>query len=215
MYARTRIKICGITQLSDALHVAAAGADALGFVFVEASKRYITPQQAAPISAELPAFITKVGLFLDAPYAEVHAALQLLPDLVPQFHGNEPAAYCESFCRPYIKAISVESGAAATLPDAAALSAYKNAVGFLYDSHAPGGLGGTGATFDWAQLAHNSDIPLILAGGLSVENAAEAVRLVKPYALDISSGVERSKGLKDHKLVSQFITAVMQADIAG
>ena len=201
------------------MHAARAGADALGFVFVEASKRNVTPQQAASICSKLPAFVTKVGLFLNAPESVVHAALEQIPELVPQFHGNESAAYCESFERPYIKALGVAPGAtpgaAVLMPDAASLIVYKNAVGFLYDSHAPGALGGTGKIFDWTQLAHSSDIPLILAGGLGVENVADAVRSVKPYAVDISTGVELSKGVKDHTLVTQFITAVMQADVDG
>jgi len=208
MYGRTRIKICGITQLSDALHAAHAGADALGFVFVDASKRNISAQDAAKICAAVPAFVTKVGLFLDAPESVVEATLEQVPELVPQFHGGESAAYCESFGRPYIKAV----GAAAKMLDATQLGQYKNAIGFLYDSHAPGGLGGTGKTFDWSQLSHQSDTPLILAGGLSVENVAEAVRSVKPYAVDISSGVEQSKGIKDKQLVTQFIDAVIAAD---
>ncbi len=213
MHARTRIKICGITRLNDALFAASAGADALGFVFVEASKRYLTPQDAATISAKLPAFVTRVGLFLDAPERDVQATLQLMPELVPQFHGNESSAYCESFNRPYIKAVGAAASVAGQMPDAAALGAYKRAVGFLYDSHVPGSLGGTGKTFDWNQLAHESDVPLILAGGLGVENVADAVRTVRPYAVDISSAVEQSKGIKDNNLVTQFIAAVTQADI--
>lgn len=212
MHGRTRIKICGITLLNDALYAANAGADALGFVFVEASERYLAPQNAAAISAKLPAFVTRVGLFLDAPKDVVNKALQQMPELVPQFHGNESAAYCESFDRPYIKAVGAAASVAGQMPDAAALDAFKSAVGFLYDSHVPGGLGGTGKTFDWTQLAHDSDVPLILAGGLSVANVADAVRTVKPYAVDISSAVEQAKGIKDDNLVTQFIAAVMQAD---
>ncbi|MEE9334932.1 MAG: phosphoribosylanthranilate isomerase [Granulosicoccaceae bacterium] len=214
MHGRTRIKICGITQLNDALFAADAGADALGFVFVEASMRYLIPKQAAAISAKLPAFITRVGLFLDTPESVVRATLQNMPELVPQFHGNESAAYCESFDRPYIKAVGAAASVAGQMPDAAALGAFKSAVGFLYDSHVPGALGGTGKTFDWTHLAHDSDVPLILAGGLSVANVADAVRTVKPYAVDISSAVEQSKGIKDNNLVTQFIAAVIQADFA-
>ncbi len=212
MHARTRIKICGITQLNDALYAASAGADALGFVFVEASKRYLAPQNAAVISAKLPAFVTRVGLFLDAPKDVVNNALQHMPELLPQFHGDESAEYCESFDRPYIKAVGAAASVAGHMPDAEALGAYKSAVGFLYDSHVPGALGGTGKTFDWTQLAHDSDVPLILAGGLSVTNVADAVHTVKPYAVDVSSAVEQSKGIKDDALVTQFIAAVMQAD---
>lgn len=212
MHGRTRIKICGITQLNDALYAASAGADALGFVFVEASKRYLTPQNAAAISAKIPAFVTRVGLFLDTPKDVVNNALRHMPELVPQFHGNESAEYCESFDRPYIKAVGAAASVAGQMPDAAALATFKSAVGFLYDSHVPGALGGTGKTFDWTQLAHDSDVPLILAGGLSVANVADAVRTVKPYAVDISSAVEQAKGIKDDELVTQFIAAVTQAD---
>jgi len=214
MQARTRIKICGITRLEDALFAANAGADALGFVFVEASKRYITAMDAAAISAQLPAFVTRVGLFLDTPESDVEAALQQMPELVPQFHGNESAAYCESFNRPYIKAVGAAASAVGQLPDAATLASFKRAVGFLYDSHVPGALGGTGKTFDWTQLTHDSDVPLILAGGIGADNVADAIQTVKPYAVDISSAVEQSKGVKDNTLMAQFIAAVMQADSA-
>lgn len=209
MSSRTRIKICGFTRLSDALYAAEAGADALGFVFVSASKRYIEIDAAASICAKVPAFVTKVGLFLDNPAADVHQALQLIPDLVPQFHGNENPDYCESFARPYIKAVAVTQE---SMPNAATLAAYKSAIGFLYDSHSPGTLGGTGKTFDWSALAHASETPLILAGGLGVDNIAHAISTVKPYAVDVSSGVEQAKGIKDDKLVKQFIAAVKGCD---
>ncbi len=209
MASRTRIKICGFTRLSDALYAAEAGADALGFVFVSASKRNIEIDEAASICAQVPAFVTKVGLFLDNPAADVHQALQSIPDLVPQFHGNESPDYCQSFARPYIKAVGATQE---TMPDAATLAAYKSAVGFLYDSHSPGTLGGTGKTFDWSALAHASDTPLILAGGLGVDNIAHAINTVRPYAVDVSSGVEQAKGIKDDTLVRQFIASVRRCD---
>ena len=209
MVSRTRIKICGFTRLSDAMHAVEAGADALGFVFVSASKRYIEIDDAARICAQVPAFVTKVGLFLDNPAADVQAALQRIPDLVPQFHGNETPEYCESFARPYIKAVGATQE---SMPDAATLAAFKSAAGFLYDSHSPGTLGGTGKTFDWSALAHASDTPLILAGGLGVENIATAINAVKPYAVDVSSGVEQAKGIKDDALVEQFMTMVRRCD---
>ena len=206
---RTRVKICGLTRLRDARSAVALGADALGFVFVPASPRHVTLGTARDIAAALPPFVTRVGLFLDAPRAAVEAALEAVPDLVPQFHGRETAAYCESFGRGYLKAIGVADG----MPSRAELDAYANAEGFLLDSNAPGELGGTGHVFDWSRIGEDLGKPLILAGGLDADNVGRAIREVAPYALDVSSGVESARGIKDADAMRAFMAAVARADI--
>jgi len=205
---RTRVKICGLTRREDARTAVALGADALGFVFVPASKRHVSVPDAADIAAALPPFVARVGLFLDAPVVDVLTALHAMPDLVPQFHGRESAEYCESFDRPYLKAIGVAEG----LPERAALDAFERAAGFLLDSNAPGALGGTGHAFDWSTLGMDLGKPLILAGGLDAGNVGKAVREVAPYALDVSSGVESAKGIKDDAAMRAFMAAVAAAD---
>ena len=223
MAARTRTKICGITRLDDALVAARAGADALGFVFVPASLRAIGVDDAARICARLPAFVARVGLFLDASPDDVARALERIPDLVPQFHGTESAAECERHGRPYLKALAlgaVGPAGAATLGTGAraneAPSAYVGASGFLLDSHAPGALGGTGVALDWsaldAPIAALDARPLVLAGGLAPANVGDAIRAVRPWAVDVSSGVESSRGIKDHDAVRAFLEAVRDAD---
>ncbi len=210
MARRTRVKICGITRLQDAHLAQELGADSLGFVFVPASKRYLSPEAAASIVGQMGPFVTPVGLFLDAPAAEVRRVLDLLPSLVPQFHGQESAEYCEQFDRPYLKAMGV--GSAGTLPDDEQLAPYSRALGFLFDSHEPGQLGGTGEAFDWTRLGARMHKPLILAGGLNVHNVEQAIRQTKPYAVDVSSGVEQARGIKDPEAMRTFLEAVRQAD---
>ena len=206
--SRTRVKICGITRLQDALLAESLGVDALGFVFVPASKRYITPTAAFAIASDLGAFTQVVGLFLDAPEFEVERVLALMPQLLPQFHGQESGEYCDSFNRPYIKALGVGS----SMPAPDELSTYKNARGFLFDSNEPGALGGTGHAFDWTRLDKSIGRPLILAGGLQVDNIKTAINKVKPYAVDVSSGVESAKGIKDADAMQQFMLGVSDAD---
>jgi len=206
----TRIKICGLTRIEDALAAEAFGADAIGFVFVEKSKRKINVADAHTISKRLGPFVQRVGLFLDAPPTQVREALETIPGLMPQFHGREDADYCDSFDCDYLKAIGVGDGP----PVAASLNAFNRCRGFLFDSNAPGQLGGTGHTFDWDMLNNMSAVEhLILAGGLAVENAAEAVKQVQPYAVDVSTGVEVSPGIKDAGLIEKFIDAVRDADV--
>lgn len=212
MVRRTRVKICGITRLQDAVLAQELGADSLGFVFVPASKRYLVPDVAAELVNRLQPFVTPVGLFLDAEPAEVQRALDLMPTLVPQFHGRETAEYCEQFGRPYLKAIGV--GSAGNLPSAAQLSAYRRALGFLLDSHEPGELGGTGHAFDWTRLEDRMHKPLVLAGGLNAQNVEQAVRQVRPYAVDVSSGVEQARGIKEAAAMQAFLDAVRKADLA-
>ncbi len=199
-----RIKICGITRPEDALHAEAAGADAIGFVFVPKSRRNIPVEAAANIAAMLGPYITVVGLFLDAARTDVEAALSAIPDLVPQFHGQESGEYCDGFGRSYVKAIGVGNG----MPAADELQRYQRASAFLFDSNVAGELGGTGHVFDWDVLRGYAGKPLVLAGGLDENNVATAIQTVSPYAVDVSSGVESAPGIKESGRVSRFINLV-------
>jgi len=210
MARKTRVKICGITRLQDAQSAQYLGVDSLGFVFVPASARYLTPEAAAGITQHLSPFVTCVGLFLNAQVTDVHHALDLMPSMMPQFHGQETAQFCDQFERPYLKAVGVGGG----MPTAEELGAFRRAAGFLFDSNEPGQLGGTGHAFDWAQLDSNLERPLILAGGLDVHNVGRAIEQVAPHAVDVSSGVEQSKGVKDAQAMKMFMDAVYRADAA-
>lgn len=205
---RTRIKICGLTRVADALHAARCGADAIGLVFYPPSPRNIAVEQARAISRAVPAFVTSVALFVDADPAQVETVLsQVRPDLL-QFHGDESPEYCRQFGVPYIKAARVRAGL--NLIQYAAL--YADAQGLLLDAFVPGQAGGTGQSFDWALIPDNLPLPLILSGGLEPENVRHAVQSVHPWAVDVSSGVEISKGIKDAAKVAQFIQEVSNAD---
>jgi len=208
MALRTRVKICGITRLQDAELAQALGADSLGFVFVPASKRYIAAETALGIVKTVSPFVTCVGLFLNADAKEVRHALSLMPSMMPQFHGSESPEYCDQFERPYLKAVGVGGG----MPTAAMLSEFRLCSGFLFDSNAPGELGGTGHVFDWAKLSGKFERPLILAGGINVHNVTRAIKEVAPHAIDISSGVEIQKGIKDPVAMQSFMSAVSKAD---
>ena len=206
--AYTRVKICGITRLQDALQACNAGADAIGLVFYEKSPRNIESSKAAQISRALPAFVTSVALFMNENENTIRQILDEVPIDCLQFHGDEDAEFCRQFNRPYIKAIAMDGETELRQK----VSEYHDARGVLLDSHASGQAGGTGKTFDWNVIPQDLDVPLILAGGLSVENVAEAVRIVRPYAVDVSSGVEREKGLKDAGLVTAFIHEVKDVE---
>lgn len=204
MSSRCRVKVCGITSVADALMVSAAGADALGLVFYAKSKRNVSLEQAAAICKAVPPFVASVGLFLDAEAAFVKQVLAAVPLTVLQFHGSESPAYCAQFEKPYLKAVGMK-GLAASGGFAAYAQQYLEAQGFLVDSHAPGAAGGTGEVFDWTQVPHDYLKPIILAGGLTPENVAEAVRISQVYAVDVSSGVESAPGIKDPAKVRAFI----------
>jgi len=221
MTHRTRVKICGITRAEDALLSEQLGADALGFVFVPASKRYIDPQQARVISDQVAPFIVRVGLFLDAPEHEIKNAFKIMPGLLPQFHGRETPAQCEQYGVPYLKAIGLggrlqSNNANKTLTEELAeeMAEYKNALGFLFDSNEPGQLGGTGHVFNWQQLDTNIAKPFILAGGLNASNVQSAIEQMRPYSVDVSSGVESDKGIKDHDALRAFMRSVHKANQA-
>lgn len=197
-----RVKICGITNLNDALQASEAGADALGFVFYEPSPRYVSPQVANEIVSKLPPFITPVALFVNATNELIESVISGNSRWTLQFHGDELPSACEFWQRPYFKAIRMK-------PDVDLINEckkYQAATAILLDAYRPGVPGGTGETFDWHLIPNSLSKPLILAGGLTVENIQNAVREVMPYAVDVSGGVEQSKGKKDPSKVTQFIT---------
>lgn len=202
-----RSKICGITRIEDALSAAEAGADAIGLVFYAKSPRAVSVQQARAIIAALPPFVTTVGLFVDASRQELDNILAAVPLDLLQFHGDESPAFCEALQRPYIKALRVKPG-----DDLAAqVAAYGQAAGVLLDTYVPGIPGGTGEAFDWTLVPQGLSKPIILAGGLVAENVAAAIRQVRPYAVDVSGGVEARKGIKDAEKIRAFMRAVKAA----
>ncbi|WP_126455998.1 phosphoribosylanthranilate isomerase [Sulfuriflexus mobilis] len=207
-----RTKICGITRPQDGLAAARAGADAIGLVFYPKSPRAVTIEQAAEICAALPPFVTAVGLFVDAEHFSIDDVLRGVPLDLLQFHGSETPAQCEAFDTPYIKAIRMSEEA--DLVEAA--SHYGSARGLLVDTWSPTEAGGTGEAFDWDRVSPamrgELETPIILAGGLHPGNVAGAIAAVQPYAVDVSSGVEASKGIKDADKITAFMQAVRQAD---
>ena len=204
----TRIKICGITRVEDVQAVANSGADALGLVFYDKSPRYVSVQQAAQLVQTMPPFITVVGLFVNAEVDFVRTVLEQVPLGLLQFHGDEPPEFCTQFGKPYIKAIRVKAGV--DLLQCAAR--FHTAQGLLLDAHVEGMEGGTGKTFDWT-LIPLLPLPVILSGGLHADNVGEAIKQVRPYAVDVSSGVEASKGIKDAAKISAFIKEVNKIDL--
>lgn len=205
---RTRIKICGLGCAQDALAAAYAGADAIGLVFYPPSSRALALPKAREIAQCLPAFVSRVALFLDADAAAVENVIaQIKPDAL-QFHGREEAAFCRAFGLPYLKAVSMQQG----VDIARYVDEYADARGLLLDSHTPGQAGGSGVTFDWARELPRGGPPLILAGGLHPDNVAEAIRTMRPYGVDVSSGVESAPGVKDPARIRNFIHAVQHAD---
>ena len=199
-----RSKICGITRREDALAAVDAGADAIGLVFYANSPRAVTCQQARAIIDALPPFVTTVGLFVNASRDELKEILAAVPLDLLQFHGDETAEDCAGWGRPYIKALRVKQGD----DIAAACNAFPGASGILLDAYVEGVPGGTGEAFDWSLIPPGLSKPIILAGGLTPENVAEAITRVKPYAVDVSGGVEASKGIKDPARIRVFIEAV-------
>ena len=198
-----RSKICGITRIEDALAAAEAGADAIGLVFYAKSPRAVSVQQAREIIRALPPFVTTVGLFVNASRCELSEILEAVPLDLLQFHGDETPADCEGYNRPYIKALRVRPGDDLE----AACKLYASASGILLDTYVAGVPGGTGETFDWALVPARLSKPVILAGGLSPANVAQAIARVKPWAVDVSGGVEQAKGIKDHARIRAFIDA--------
>jgi phosphoribosylanthranilate isomerase len=202
-----RVKICGITRESDAQAAADAGADAIGLVFHPASPRCVSLAVAASIVRSVGPFVTTVGLFVDAAPDRVREVLAYTGVHLLQLHGSETPDYCAQFGVPFIKALRMAPG----LDPAAAAARYPAAAGLLFDAWDPVVAGGTGAGFDWSRLPVLGQQPLILAGGLTPANVAVAVRQVRPYAVDVSSGVEAAPGIKDPQLLRDFIVAAKAA----
>jgi len=197
----TRVKICGITSVADAEMVASKGADAIGLVFYEPSPRYVDIQAAAQIARAVGPFVSVVGLFVDAKADAVNQVIDKVDLNLLQFHGNEPAEYCERFALPYMKALRMR----AELAVAEAAEPYLGASAILLDAYRKGIPGGTGESFDWARVPQNLNKPIVLAGGLKPSNAKQAAEQVRPYGLDVSGGVELTPGKKDPKAVTEFI----------
>ena len=201
----TRIKICGIKHRDDALKAVKCGADAIGLIFVEKSPRYASFTDARVIAESMPPFVTAVGLFMDAPADTVREALKVVPLNLLQFHGDESPAYCDQFDIPYIKVLRMRENVNVI----AFAQEYPNAAGILLDTYSKAG-GGSGQTFDWSLIPKDIPLPFILAGGLNPDNVALAVETVKPYAVDVSSGVESEPAVKDHNKIEQFIKEVQR-----
>lgn len=209
---KVRIKICGMTRRGDLSAAIDAGADAIGLVFYPPSPRYVDLQTAAELARAVPPFVGVVGLFVNADPAEVRATLAAVPIHLLQFHGDEDEAYCRQFERPYLKAARVKPGM--TQGDLLQYAAaFPSAQGILLDAFVDG-YGGGGKVFDWSLVPPGLDAPLVLSGGLDAANVAEAVRRVRPAAVDVSSGVEAAKGIKDVEKIRAFIAAVRAADEA-
>jgi len=196
-----RVKICGITRGVDLQAAVAAGTDALGFVFAQRSKRVLEPQQAADLVVKVPAFISRVGLFMDQDAETVTSILDRVPLNLLQFHGEESGGFCRRFGLPYIKALSMQAGRDVRR----VADEYGDAAALLLDSHQPGGVGGTGRVFDWSAIPE-LPLPIILAGGLTAANVRQAVEQVKPWAVDVSSGVEDAPGCKNAERMREFIS---------
>jgi len=207
MSVRTRIKICGLRQEADVDAAVEAGADAVGFVFFEKSPRHVTLARAAELARRLPAFVMPVGLFVNAAEATVRAATQAIPQLLLQFHGDETPARCDAAGRPYLRAARMDAGF--DLLDFAAQ--FTNAQALLLDAHVEG-YGGGGKVFDWSLIPANVPRPVVLSGGLHAGNVIEGILQVRPWAVDVSSGVESAKGIKDAPLIRRFCEAVREAD---
>ncbi|MFT7724372.1 MAG: phosphoribosylanthranilate isomerase [Roseateles sp.] len=203
----TRIKICGLTREADVDAAVGAGADAIGFVFYAKSPRAVTPERARALARRLPPFVTPVGLFVNATDAELAAALDALPNMLVQFHGDETPADCGRVKRPYLRAARMAPGFG--LVDFAA--AFSSAQAILLDAHVEG-YGGGGKVFDWSLIPRNVPSPVVLSGGLNAANVADGIAQVRPWAVDVSSGVEVSKGIKSADLIHEFCRAVKRAD---
>lgn len=206
--SRTRVKICGITRIEDALAAAKMGVDAVGLVFYPASSRNVSVTTAKEIVAALPAFVTTVALFVDESRQKVEQVIHEVAIDMLQFHGDESPEFCAGFDRPYIKALRVRTG----IDLQRCLERHWQARAVLLDAWHPTARGGTGQSFDWTVIPHGLAKPLILAGGLSPGNVRKAIEQVRPYAVDVSSGVESEPGIKDFKKMAFFFEEVSHGD---
>jgi phosphoribosylanthranilate isomerase len=205
---RTRVKICGITRLEDARAATQAGADAIGLVFYAPSPRFLRLEQAAALRAALPPYVTPVALFVNPGRAEVEAVLERVRPAMLQFHGEETPEFCARFGVPYVKACRVRAG----VDLLEYLRPFSGAAGWLLDSHVEE-YGGVGERFDWSLVPAVRERPLVLSGGLTRDNVGEAIRRLRPWAVDVSSGVESAKGIKDAARIAAFIAEVRNADV--
>ncbi|SFM55502.1 phosphoribosylanthranilate isomerase [Marinobacter zhejiangensis] len=204
----SRIKICGITKPEDARVAADAGADAIGLVFYEPSPRAVSLEAAEEVVKAIPAFVTVVGLFVNPDRAFVEEVLKRIPLDLLQFHGDETPEFCRQFNRRWIKAVRVRNAADIN----SAFARFYEACGLLVDAFDPAHYGGTGKCFDWTMIPEKRPLPLILAGGLNSDNVARAVEQVRPWAVDVSGGVEIRKGVKDHKRMTDFLKEVQRVN---
>jgi len=209
---RTRIKICGITRPADAVAAAEAGADAVGLVFYPPSPRYLSAERALVIRDALPPFVQSVALFVNPDAAQVAQVIGRVRPAMLQFHGEETAQFCAQFGTPYVKACRVKSGVGRGGDLLEYLRPFAGAAGWLLDSFVEE-YGGVGERFDWSLVPAKRDKPLILSGGLACGNVADAVRRVRPWGVDVSSGVESAKGIKDAAKIAAFIAEVRNADV--
>lgn len=209
---RTRIKICGITRAQDARAAAECGADAIGLVFYPPSPRYLSAERAVELRDALPPFVQTVALFVNPDAAQVAQVLQRVRPALLQFHGDETPEFCAQFGTPFVKAYRVRSGMRPGGDALEYLRLFSRAAAWLFDSHVPE-YGGVGESFDWSLVPATRERPVILSGGLSRENVAEAIRRVRPWGVDVSSGVESAKGVKDAAKIAAFIAEVRNADV--
>lgn len=206
--ARTRIKMCGLTRQHDVKTAIDLGVDALGLVFYDASARAVSLESAASLLSGLPPFVQTVGLFVNPVEGWVQTVLKSVPLDLLQFHGDETASFCRQFGKPYIKAVQVRPG----LDLLQYADSYSDARAVLLDAYHPDSRGGTGLSFDWALIPKGMPLPIVLSGGLDSSNVALAIRAVKPFAVDVSSGVEISKGIKDPGRMAAFVNGVRSSE---
>jgi len=204
-----KVKFCGITNLEDAIKASQLGVDALGFVFYSKSSRFISPKEANKIIQKLPPFISTVGLFVNQSKSEVEEAIEACPVNLLQFHGDEDALFCSQYNLPYIKAISMKSG----INLLKCIEDFRSAKALLLDSYSEDARGGTGKVFNWKSIPLNTSKPFIVAGGLNPNNVENLLELISPYGVDVSSGIESGKGIKDYQLMKNFILGVTNAAV--
>jgi phosphoribosylanthranilate isomerase len=207
---RTRIKFCGMTRIDDVRLGVDLGADAIGLVFAPRSPRRLEPAQALRLRAALPPFLAAVALVMDPEPSLLRTIVQTVRPTLLQFHGSEPAEECDRAGLPYLKVVPM------AIPEGAAIHAarYPHAAGLVLDGHAAGEAGGSGRRFDWTLAPRGLDRPLLLAGGLTPDNVYDAIRVVRPYAVDVSSGIESEPGIKDAEKMRRFVEAVRRADLS-
>jgi phosphoribosylanthranilate isomerase len=207
--SRTRIKFCGMMRVVDVDMAADLGVDALGLIFAERSKRRLTIAQGRELRAAMPVFMASVALVMDNPLTQIREIVSIVRPALLQFHGDEAEVDCLAAGMPYLKALPMGEGDADTV---AAIAGYPSAAGFVLDSHVAGAAGGSGECFDWSRWPSKTPRPLLLAGGLTPDNVYAAVRELRPFAVDVSSGIESAPGIKCPQRMAQFVAQVRRAD---